>query len=239
VRAARYVLAAGAVNTAALLLRSGVANASDQVGRNYMAHTCSFVVAVRPGREHHLTFSKTLGVNDWYHAGPDNPHPLGNVQGLGKLQGPTIKPARRRVPLPVLEAFTRRSVDFFVETEDLPLAENRVVLDGSRVRLLWRPTNVGPHAELVRRMSRALRRCGYPLIFTQLLGIEATSHQCGTARMGEDPAASVVDPRCRAHDAENLWIVDSSVFPSSAAVNPALTIAANALRVAALGDLTA
>jgi choline dehydrogenase-like flavoprotein len=236
--AARYVLAAGAVNTAALLLRSGVANSSDQVGRNYMAHTCSFVVGVRPGRDPHLTFSKTLGLNDWYHAGPDNPHPLGNVQGLGKLQGPTIKPARRWVPLAVLEALTRRSVDFFVETEDLPLSSNRVVLDGSRVRLLWRPTNVGPHAELVRRMSRALRRCGYPLIFTQRLGIEATSHQCGTARMGEDPATSVVDPRCRAHDVENLWIVDSSVFPSSAAVNPALTIAANALRVAALGDLT-
>jgi choline dehydrogenase-like flavoprotein len=239
VRAGRFVLAAGAVNTAALLLRSGVANASGMVGRNYMAHTCSFVVGVRPGRDAHLAFQKTLGLNDWYLAGRDNPRPLGNVQGLGKLQGPTIKAARRWVPLPILEAFTRRSVDFFVETEDLPLPENRVVLDRSgRIRLLWRATNVAPHEELVRRMSRALRRCGYPLIFTERLGIEATSHQCGTARMGEDPAASVVDPGCRAHDVENLWIVDSSVFPSSAAVNPALTIAANTLRVAAAGTLT-
>jgi choline dehydrogenase-like flavoprotein len=228
------------VNTAALLLRSGAANGSDMVGRHYMAHTCSFVVAVRPTRDRHLVFSKTLGVNDWYFAGPDNPRPLGNVQALGKLQGPTIKPVRKAVPLGVLEWFTRRSVDFFVESEDLPLPENRVVLDaGGRIRLLWRPTNVVPHEELVRRMSRALRRCGYPLIFTQRLGVEATSHQCGTARMGNDPATSVVDDRCRAHDVDNLWIVDSSIFPSSAAVNPALTIAANALRVAAAGDLTA
>ncbi len=85
--------------------------------------------------------------------------------------------------------------------------------------------------------SRALRRAGYPFIFTQQLGVAATSHQCGTARMGEDPATSVVDPLCRCHDVENLWIVDASVFPSSAAVNPALTIAATALRVAAEGGL--
>ncbi len=243
--AQRFVIAAGAVNTAALLLRSrsghelGVGNSSNLVGRNYMAHVSTFVVGVRPGPEHHLTFQKTLGLNDWYEAGPTNEYPLGNVQGLGKLQGATIKAHRRWVPLDVLEWFTRRSIDFFVETEDLPEARNRVMIDErGRVNLAWTANNVTPHQELVRRLSRALRRCGYPIIFTQHLGIAATSHQCGTASMGQDPATSVVDPDCRSHDVENLWIVDASVFPSSAAVNPALTIAANALRVAAKGVLT-
>ena len=147
VTADRYVLAAGAVLSAALLLRSrtdarpeGLANASGQVGRNYMAHVSSFVVGARLGRPHRMQFQKTLGVNDWYHAGPDNEFPLGNVQGLGKLQGETIKPARQWVPLGVLEWFTQRSVDFFVESEDLPLAENRVEVDvGGRIHLHWRP----------------------------------------------------------------------------------------------------
>jgi choline dehydrogenase-like flavoprotein len=241
IRAQRYVVAAGAVNGAALLLRSareGVANSSGQVGRNYMAHVSSFVVGARPGREHHIQFQKTLGVNDWYHAGSDSPYPLGNVQGLGKLQGITIKAARRWVPLGLLEWITRRSVDFFVESEDLPQAGSRVELDqAGRIHLHWRPTNQGAHDELVKRTARALRGAGYPFIFKQQLGVEATSHQCGTARMGTDPATSVVDPTLRAHDVGNLWIVDASVFPSSAAVNPALTIAALALRAAADPDL--
>jgi choline dehydrogenase-like flavoprotein len=245
VRADKYVVSGGAVNTAALLLRSrndavpaGLANRSDQVGRNYMAHVSSFVVGARPGREHHMQFQKTLGINDWYLGGPGRPFPLGNVQGLGKLFGETIKPARRWVPLGLLEWITRRSVDFFVESEDLPLPDNRVEIDpDDRIRLTWRPTNLESHRELVKLTSRALRRAGYPFIFTQQLGVAATSHQCGTARMGEDPATSVVDPLCRCHDVENLWIVDASVFPSSAAVNPALTIAATALRVAAEGGL--
>ncbi len=245
VTAGRYVLAAGAVQTAALLLRSrterlpgGVANSSDQVGRNYMAHVSSFVVGARPGRAHHMQYQKTLGLNDWYFAGPGTPYPLGNVQGLGKLYGETIHAARRWVPLGLLSWITARTVDFFLETEDLPLPENRVVLDpAGRIHLHWRPTNLESHRELVRRMSRALRRAGYPFIFRQQLGVEATSHQCGTARMGTDPAASVVDSKCRSHDVENLWIVDASVFPSSAAANPALTIAATALRVAQEGGL--
>jgi choline dehydrogenase-like flavoprotein len=243
----RYVVAAGAVNSAALLLRSrnashpgGVANSSDQVGRNYMAHTCSAVMGVRPGREMHIEFGKTLGLNDWYSASPDDDHPLGNVASLGKLFGPTIAPARPRVPMVLLEWLTRRSVDFFLQTEDIPLAQNRVQVEPSgQIRLVWRPTNVEPHQELVRRVRRALRRAGFPFTFAQSFGIEGTAHQCGTARMGDDPGASVVDRGCRTHDVENLWIVDSSVFPSSAAVNPALTVGANALRIALGGALTA
>jgi choline dehydrogenase-like flavoprotein len=246
VKAARYVVSAGAVNTAALLLRSrtralpdGIANSSGMVGRNYMAHPTSFIVGVRPGRENRLVFQKTLGVNDWYHAGPDTPFPLGNVQALGKLQGWTIKSQRKAIPHAVLDWMTQRSVDFLAESEDLPLRDSRVTVDDAgRVHLGWIPTNVAAHEELVRRTARAIRRCGYPLIFTQRLPWSASSHQCGTATMGEDPEQTVVSRDCKAHDLDNLWIVDSSTFPSSAAVNPALTVAANALRVADVGELT-
>ncbi len=245
VKAGRYVLAAGAMNTAALLLASdpggpGVANSSDQLGRNYMAHTCTFVAGVRPGRDPHFVYHKTMGISDWYEAGPGTPFPLGNIQSLGKLTGTTIKAARPWAPTAILDWFTRRSVDFFAQTEDVPLPENRVAIepDGTR-RLHWRPTNLGPHAELVKRASTALRKAGYPLVFTEQLGIEATSHQSGTARMGTDPSTSVVDPGCRAHDLDNLWILDSSVFCSSGAMNPALTVAANAMRVVDSGALTA
>jgi choline dehydrogenase-like flavoprotein len=247
VHAARFVLAAGAVNSAALLLRSrtpdlpdGVANSSGMVGRNYMAHPTTFVVGVLPTRAHGIVFQKTLGMNDWYHAGPSTEFPLGNIQALGKLQGWTIKPQRRAVPHGILEWMTQRSVDFLAETEDLPVPDSRVTVDDAgRVHLSWIATNIDSHHELVRRAARSIRRCGYPLVFTQRLPWSASSHQCGTAAMGDDAMQSVVTRDCRTHDTENLWIVDASVFPSSAAVNPALTIAANALRVADRGELTA
>ncbi len=240
--AERYVLAAGAVNSAALLLRSaphGVANGSGEVGRNYMAHVSSFVAAWRPQRDPHLLFEKTIALNDWYLGGSGLGHPLGNIQGLGKLYGDTIKPARPYVPTAILDWIARRSVELYVETEDLPLPRNRIELDGAgRIVITWRPTNVKAHRRLLREATKALRRAGYPIAFRQTLGIEATAHQCGTLRMGADPATSVVDPLCRSHDLENLWVVDASVFPSSAAVNPGLTVAANALRIAAAGHLT-
>ncbi|MBS1887442.1 MAG: GMC family oxidoreductase [Actinobacteria bacterium] len=241
VKAARYALAAGAVNSAALLLRSapdGVANRSGQVGRNYMGHVTSFIIGSRPGRDLRIDYEKTLGLNEWYSATADNPYPLGNVQSLGKLYGETIKAARPWAPLGLLSAICRRSVDFLAQSEDLPLPENRVTVDAAgRIHLRWSPTGVAGHKELVSRTARALRRAGFPFVFTQSLGIVATSHQCGTARMGEDPADSVVDPTGRTHDLANLWITDSSVFPSCAAVNPALTIAALSLRAAERGGL--
>ena len=247
VDAARFVLAAGAVNSAALLLRSrdsasprGVANSSDLVGRNYMAHPTTFVVGVLPTKAHRTVFQKTLGVNDWYEAGPSTDVPLGNIQALGKLQGWTIKSQRPAIPQWILEWMTQRSVDFLAMTEDLPQRDSRVTVDSQdRVHVNWTPTNIGPHHELVRRTVRAIRRCGYPLVFTQRLPWSASSHQCGTAAMGNDPSQSVVDRDCRTHDLDNLWIVDASIFPSSAAVNPALTIAANVLRIAETGQFTA
>ena len=239
-RAGRYVVAAGAVNTAALLLRSrsdahpaGLSNASGQVGRNFMLHTTSFFVAIDPRRRNTTVYQKTLGLNDWYAPGPSNKYPLGNVQGLGKIQGTTIKNARKWVPLPVLEGVTKRTLDLFVQTEDLPLATNTITIDGSdRVVVRRKATNLSSHRELVARLKTIAKVAGYPIVVHQELGSEATAHQCGTARMGLSGADSVVDRDGQSHDVENLSIVDSSVFPSSAAVNPALTIAAFALRAA-------
>lgn len=245
IRGSRYVLAAGAVNTAALLLSSssdshprGLANDSDLVGRNYMVHNSTFVVGIDPRRKNGDAFQKTLGMNDWYYGGADTRWPLGNLQMLGKLQGAMVKPVRPWVPMRVLDSATSRSLDVYLTTEDLPSRDNRVIVgsDG-RIQIAWRPNNLRPHAELLRRTRRIVRDAGFPIVFSQRMGIETNSHMCGTAVMGEDPAASVVDPNCRAHDVRNLWIVDSSVFPSSAAVNPALTIAANALRVADKGGV--
>jgi choline dehydrogenase-like flavoprotein len=237
--AKKFVLAAGAVNTAALLLRSGLANSSGLVGRRYMVHNSTFFVAVDPRRRNWTRFQKTLGVNDWYLPGEHTDIPLGNLQMLGKLQADSVRAARRWAPTPALRFMTNRSVDIYLTTEDLPREENRVVVrpDG-RIGVHWTPNNLGPHARLVRNVTTMMRRVGYPLVFTERMGIETNSHQCGTAVMGTDPATSVVGPDCRTHDLPNVWICDSSVFPSSAALNPALTIAANALRVAATGGLT-
>jgi choline dehydrogenase-like flavoprotein len=245
IRADRFVVAGGAVNSAALLLRSssdrhprGLANSSDMVGRNYMVHNSTFFLGVDPRRRNTVSFQKTLGLNDWYLAGPDTPYPLGNLQMLGKIQGPMVKAARRWVPMPLLNYMTTHSIDIYLTTEDLPDPNSRIVVgsDG-RIMVHWRPNNLAPHKELVRRVARMVRRAGYPLVFSERMGIDTNSHQCGTAVMGTDPEHSVLDPTCRTHDLDNLWVVDSACFPSSAALNPALTIAANALRVAAVSDL--
>jgi choline dehydrogenase-like flavoprotein len=238
IEAKQFVVAAGAVNSAALLFRSatntqptGLANSSGLLGRNYMVHNSTFFLGVGP-RANDTAWQKTLGMNDWYLAGPATEFPLGNLQMLGKLRAPHVKKARPWVPDWALKLVTDRSIDLYLTTEDLPRAENRVFLDHERIMVDWTPNNLAPHAEFVRRMSRAVRRAGYPLILTQRMGIETNSHQCGTAVAGHDPRTSVLDAECRTHDIENLWVVDSSFFPSSAALNPALTIAANALRVA-------
>lgn len=239
IRANQVILSTGAVNSAALLLRSatqekptGLANSSDLVGRNYMVHNSTFFVGVNPLRRNDTSWQKTLMLNDWYESGPGTPYPLGNLQMLGKLQGAMVKGARPWAPMWALDFMTSRSIDIYLTTEDLPSLDNRVRVDGERTLIEWTPTNVAPHHELVRRVTKAVRRAGYPLVFTQRMGIETNSHMCGTLVAGHDPSTSVLDPWCRSHDVENLWVVDSSFFPSSAALNPGLTIGANALRVA-------
>ena len=245
IRAARFVVAAGAVNSAALFLRSagdahpnGLANGSDQVGRNYMVHNSTFFVAIDPRRTNETSFQKTLGLNDWYFGAPGWPWPLGNVQMLGKLQAPMVSAARPWAPKALLRYMTGHSVDLYLTSEDLPVRTNRVVVGpDDRIVVHWTPNNLLAHRQLVRHTTKAIRRAGFPLVFTDRMGIETNSHMCGTLRMGTDPATSVLDPTCRAHELRNVWVTDSSSFVSSAAVNPALTIAANALRVAAVSDL--
>lgn len=244
IEAKQFVISAGAVNSAALLLRSadtqhpdGLGNSSGLLGRNYMVHNSTFFVAIDPRRRNETAWQKTLGINDWYLAGPDNEYPLGNLQMLGKLQAAMIKNARPWAPMWALKAATDRSLDIYLTTEDLPRLDNRITVDQHDIFIRWRPNNVEPHRELVRRVTKAVRRAGYPIVLTQRMGIETNSHMCGTAVAGTDPSRSVLNARCRSHDVDNLWIIDGSFFPSSAALNPALTIAANALRVAP--DITA
>ncbi len=239
IEAKQFVISAGAVNSAALLLRStgghhpdGLGNSSGLLGRNYMVHNSTFFVAIDPRRRNSTAWQKTLGINDWYTAGPDNEYPLGNLQMLGKLQAAMIKNARPWAPTWALKAATDRSLDIYLTTEDLPRLDNRVTVDENDIYIRWRPNNVEPHRELVRRVTKAVRRAGYPIVLRQRMGIETNSHMCGTAVAGADPARSVLNARCRSHDVDNLWVIDGSFFPSSAALNPALTIAANALRVA-------
>ena len=239
IEADKFVLAAGAVNSAALLLRSatkehprGLANSSGLVGRNYMVHNSTFFIGINPFKVNRTLWQKTLGLNDWYEAGPTNRYPLGNLQMLGKLRASMLKMARSWAPNPILKAMSDRSIDIYLTTEDLPRRSNGVSVVNGKIHVWWEPNNLEPHKELVRRISRAVRKAGYPVIFTERMGIETNSHQCGTAVAGHDRSNSVLNPECRAHDLDNLWIVDGSFFPSSAALNPALTIAANALRVA-------
>jgi choline dehydrogenase-like flavoprotein len=197
-----------------------------------MVHNSTFCLAVNPVRRNDTAWQKTLGLNDWYEAGPDTPYPLGNLQMLGKLRASMVKAARSWAPMWALKIVTDRSLDIYLTTEDLPRPLNRVTVDGNKIMINWTPNNLTPHQKLVKRVSRAVRRTGYPIVLTERLGIATNSHMCGTAVAGVDPATSVLDRDCRSHDVNNLYVVDSSFFPSSAALNPALTIAANALRVA-------
>ena len=239
INAEKVVVAAGAVNSSVLLLRSatrahrrGLGNSSGLLGRNYMVHNSTFFIAVDPRRTNRTRWQKTLGVNDFYEAGPTNAYPLGNLQMLGKLQAPMIKPQRPWAPEWAIKMVTDRSLDIYLTTEDLASTDNGVRVDGDRIVIDWTPSNVAPHRELVRRVTRMVRGAGYPIVLTERMGIGTNSHMCGTAVAGHDPATSVLDAGCRSHDVENLWLADSSFFPSSAALNPALTIAANALRIA-------
>ena len=234
IRADTYVLSCGAVNSAALLLRSdGIPNPSGMIGRNYMVHNNSALIAVRPWERNTTTFQKTLSINDWYLGADEWPWPMGNLQMIGKVQASMLKVARPNAPLSVLKYLANRGIEWWVMSEDLPDPENRVSLTSNgRIRIHWKPNNLTTHRQLLKRARRMLQRAGYPIIFSQQMRIETNSHQCGTLKMGNDPATSVLDPYCRMHGLTNLRVVDASFFPSSGAMNPALTIAAQALRVA-------
>ncbi|HTZ30220.1 MAG TPA: GMC family oxidoreductase [Streptosporangiaceae bacterium] len=244
------VLSAGAILSAVLLLKSasgkhprGLANSSDMVGRNYMRHNNLALIAF--SREPNPTvFQKTLALNDFYGAGPEWPYPMGNVQLLGKSDDWQIKGAAPHglgwAPSAPYGEVAKHSIDFWLSSEDLPLADSRITLrqDGS-VRLALQPgNNTEALTQLRRAFQAALSKLGMvettfvrSLYLHKEFDAAATAHQAGTARFGTDPATSVLDVQCRAHDLDNLYVVDGSFMPSIGAVNPTLTIIANALRV--------
>ena len=240
VSADRIIVSCGAVNSAILLLRSqnshhpkGLANSSGLLGRNYMMHNNTALTAVAPLKTNPTVFQKTTAVNDFYFGDDEFSWPMGNIQALGKLQAGMLSAAKPWLPKSLLTAMANRSVDWWVMSEDLPDPDNRVCLGANgELRVQWKPNNRVAHEQLIKRAIRMMRRAGYTFVFTETLGIETNSHQCGTARFGADPATSVLDPFCKTHDIDNLYLMDSSFFPSSTAMNPALTICAQSLRVA-------
>jgi choline dehydrogenase-like flavoprotein len=232
------ILSAGAIMSAVILFRSpspsgkGLANSSDQVGRNFMNHNSVAMMAIDPRRRNDSVYQKTLMLNDYYLSGGSGGKPLGNVQLLGKIDGNVLAANVKAVPRFALDWMAGHSVDWSLVTEDLPDPESRVTVDGDEVVLQWRRSNMQASDELKKVMRRNLRASGYPIVLTRLIDKRTPSHQCGTVMMGSDPAKTPLDTYCRAWDHRNLFVVDGSFLPTSAAVNPALTIAAQALRVA-------
>ena len=240
VEAPIVIVSCGAVNSAALLLRSattghpnGLANSSGLVGRRYMAHLATMMQGFHPLKKNSTVFQKTVAINDFYLRGPSSPYPLGQVQSQGRTHGVMAQTVVPWIPLWAYDAWVDRGVDWLAMSEDLPDDNNRVTIarDG-RIQLLYRPNNLRAHHELVKETKRILRQLGFWLVVAHSHGSRNTTHQCGTVVFGSDPRHSVLDSFCRAHDVENLFVVDASFFPSSAAVNPGLTISAQALRVA-------
>jgi choline dehydrogenase-like flavoprotein len=178
-------------------------------------------------------FQKTVAINDFYLRGPRTPYPLGQIQSQGRTHGVMAQTVVPWIPLWAYEAWVARGVDWLAMSEDLPRLENRVTVgpDG-RIRLEYRPNNLRAHKRLVKETRRILHRLGFWRVMSYSHQERNTTHQCGTLCFGRDPRQSVLDVFCRTHDVQNLFVVDASFFPSSAAVNPALTIAAQALRVA-------
>jgi choline dehydrogenase-like flavoprotein len=240
----------GAANSAKLLLASatdkhpnGLANGSDQVGRNYMFHNSQAVLAL--SKEPNPTvFQKTLGLNDFYFATEEFDYPLGNIQMVGKSQAPMFrgeKPVETKLaPGWSLERIAQHAVDFWLSTEDLPRPENRVTLtDDGAIRLSYTYSNEKPKKELYGKLTSMLGNLGmegrhllpHNAYLKNEIPVAGVAHQAGTCRFGTDPADSVLDSNCKAHELDNLYVVDTSFFPSIGAVNPALTAMANALRV--------
>lgn len=249
--AGTVVVACGALSSALLLLRSanarhprGLANGSDQVGRNYMRHEMSVVMAVMK-EVNDTVFQKTLALGDFYFGSDDWPHPLGLIQMCATSHADQIKGEAplpglmRHLPEMPFDALARHSMDFWLQSEDLPDPDNRVYYRDGRVHLDVRPTNPEALRRLRAKLEQVLSDIGWPAVLVErslYLGkdipLSGTAHQAGTCRFGIDPDTSVLDLDCRAHELDNLYVTDASFFPSIGAVNPTLTLIANALRVA-------
>jgi choline dehydrogenase-like flavoprotein len=248
------VVSCGAANSAALLLRSasdhhpnGLANGSGQVGRNYMFHNSQAVLALSL-TPNDTMFQKTLALNDFYFGMEGFPYPMGNIQMIGKTLGGMYRAEKpvltALVPDRALDEIARHAVDFWLTTEDLPDADNRVTIESDgRVKLAYKPNNQVPMRKLYEKLRDMLSEIGLQrqhlvardLYMRNSVPLAGCAHQAGTCRFGDDPAASVLDRNCKAHELDNLYVVDTSFFVSIGAVNPSLTAIANALRVG--GDI--
>jgi choline dehydrogenase-like flavoprotein len=240
------VASCGAINSAALLLRSandrhphGLANGSGVVGRHYMGHINSVLLAIST-TPNPTVFQKTLGVNDFYFGDKDYSYPMGHISFVGKLDAIALSAgAPPFAPNMTLDAMARHSLDFWLTSEDLPDPDNRVTLDrDGGIILSYTPNNGDGHTRLIRKLEYLLQHLdGHMhlvprnLFVGNRIPLAGVAHQNGTIRFGHDPQSSALDVNCRAHEVDNLYVVDGSFFPSSGAVNPALTIIANALRV--------
>jgi choline dehydrogenase-like flavoprotein len=244
------VVAAGASNSAKLLLASsndkhpnGLANGSDQVGRNYMFHNSKAVVALAKERND-TVFQKTLGLNDFYFGADDYQWPIGNIQMVGKSNAEAMKGEEpmltKLAPHWSLDEVAHHAVDFWLTTEDLPEPDNRVTLDGDgNVHLAYKSTNDEEAERLYHELRKMLNHIGMAdhhvlkknFYMNMSIPIAGVAHQAGTCRFGNDASESVLDADCKAHEVDNLYVVDTSFFPSIGAVNPALTAMANAIRV--------
>lgn len=244
------VVSCGASNTAKLLLMSandkhpkGLANGSDQVGRNYMFHNSQAVLALSM-EPNHTFFQKTLAINDFYFGMEGFNYPMGNIQMIGKSLGPMFrgeKPIETAlVPMSILNNIAQHSVDFWLTTEDLPRPDNRITVnEKGEITLNYTFNNVVPREKLYEKLKSMLSTLGmHPHVliprqfyFHSDIPIAGVAHQVGTCRFGTDPKTSVLDTNCKTHELDNLYVIDSSFFPSIGAVNPSLTIIANTLRV--------
>ena len=244
------VVSCGATNSARLLLLSandrhphGLANGSEQVGRNYMFHNSAAVLALSRD-ENPTQYQKTLGLNDFYFGMPGFEYPMGNIQMMGKSLGPMYKGEKpietALAPRFLLDDVARHAVDFWLTTEDLPDPNNRVTVDGDgNVTLRYTPNNQVPATKLYDALKDMLDRLGmrpdtlipHSAYLKSDIQIAGVAHQAGTCRFGADPKASVLDIHCKAHELDNLYVVDTSFFVSIGAVNPGLTAMANAIRV--------
>ena len=244
------VVSCGAANSAALLLRSandrhpnGLANASDQVGRNYMFHNSQAVLALSL-TPNDTVFQKTLALNDFYFGTEGFPFPMGNIQMIGKTLGGMYRAEKplltALMPDRALEEIARHAVDFWLTTEDLPQPDNRVTVDrDGRITLAYMPNNQIPMRKLYDKLRSMLGEIGLQsqhlaarnLYMHNDIALAGCAHQAGTCRFGADPGSSVLDRNCKAHELDNLYVVDTSFFVSIGAVNPSLTAIANALRV--------
>jgi choline dehydrogenase-like flavoprotein len=240
VEARTIVLSAGAINSALILLRSanevypnGIANRSGVVGRYLMNHHLTGLIGLMPLRVNETKFTKTMAINDFYHGLPGDPAARGNIQMLANLKGPMIRSNIPWIPKPIADAVGRHSVDWLCMSEDLPSAESRVrLLPDDRVEVAYHPGGLAAHGRFVSHVRSHLRKI-FPVVLRRPSSIKGPVHQCGTVRMGDNPATSALNSLCQSYEHPNLYVVDASFFPSSAALNPALTVCAQALRVGA------